>query len=106
VRLQESFDTVVCIGLLMFFDRPTARRQLAHLKSLVAPGGILAVNVLVEGTTFMEKFTPGGHHLFAPRELAAAVEGWELLLHEHSRYPAPGDRVKAFATLVARRPGD
>ncbi len=103
-RLDEQFDTVVSIGLLMFFDCPTAFRQLEHLKSLVAPGGVAVVNVLTEGTTFTDMFAPEGHCLFGKEELANRFAGWELLAQHHSSYPAPNDSVKAFATLIARRP--
>jgi len=40
-RLTEDFDTVVSIGLLMFFDCPTALQQLAQLQSRVRAGGAL-----------------------------------------------------------------
>jgi tellurite methyltransferase len=63
-ELREDFDTVVCIGLLMFFDCLTANRQLAHLKEHVRPGGVAVVNVLIEGTTFMDMFAPESHCLF------------------------------------------
>src|SRR5262249_18522278 len=65
-ELREDFDTVVCIGLLMFFDCPTANRQLAQLQEHVRPGGVAVVNVLTEGTTFMDMFAPEGHCLFEP----------------------------------------
>lgn len=104
VRLEETFDTVVSIGLLMFFDCPTAWRQLEHLQALVRPGGIAVINVLTEGTTFMRMFSPTGHCLFAPGALVARFAGWEVLAHEPSRYPAPEGTVKVFATVIARRP--
>lgn len=103
-RLQEQFDTVVCIGLLMFFDCRTALRQLAHLKSLVRPGGVAVVNVLTEGTTYMNMFSPEGHCLFGADDLLTHFAGWNVLIHEHSTFPAPGDTVKSFATLIAQPP--
>jgi tellurite methyltransferase len=103
-RMDEEFDTVVSIGLLMFFDCDTALQQLEHLKSLVRAGGIAVINVLTEGTTFKAMFSPEGHCLFEPNELARHFAGWRILMHEHSSFPAPGDTVKVFATLIAERP--
>lgn len=100
----ERFDTVVAIGLLMFFDCPTARRVLGELQCCVEPGGVAIVNLLVEGTTYLEMFDPAEHCLFARGELASRFAGWELLDHEHSTYPAPDGQVKAFDTVIARRP--
>ncbi|MFC5498491.1 class I SAM-dependent methyltransferase [Caenimonas terrae] len=102
--LAEDFDTVVSIGLLMFFDCPTALRQLASLQAHVRPGGIAVVNVLVEGTTYMDMFDAGGHCLFERDALQRRFEGWDLLLCEQQDFPAPDDRIKSFVTLVARRP--
>jgi len=103
-RLAETFDTIACIGLLMFFDRATALAQLAMLQAHVRPGGVLAVNVLVEGTTYMEMFDPASHCLFARDELERRLAGWRVLASEHAQYPAPGERIKAFHTLVAEKP--
>ena len=50
-ELEEDFDTIVSIGLLMFFDCPTAFRQLAQLQQHVRPGSVAVVNVPVEGTS-------------------------------------------------------
>ncbi|MBA5639710.1 methyltransferase domain-containing protein [Duganella sp. LX20W] len=103
MRLQEQFDTVVCIGLLMFFDCPTALAQLAHLQSLLRPGGVAVVNVLTEGTTYMGMFSPEGHCLFKPGELLGQFDGWRILVHEQHSFPAPGGTVKAFDTVIAQR---
>lgn len=103
MRMQEQFDTVVCIGLLMFFDCPTALSQLAHLQSLLRPGGVAVVNVLTEGTTYMDMFSPEGHCLFKQGELLAQFDGWRILAHEQRSFPAPGGTVKAFDTVIAER---
>jgi tellurite methyltransferase len=102
-RLHESFDTVGSLDLLMFFDCPTARRQLEHLQSLVRPGGTAVINVLIEGTTFMGMFSPAGHCLFGPGELVDRFAGWDVLAHERRTYPAPEGTLKVFATVIARR---
>ncbi|HJV01571.1 MAG TPA: methyltransferase domain-containing protein [Burkholderiaceae bacterium] len=103
MRLHEQFDTVVCIGLLMFFECPTALSQLAHLQSLLRPGGVAVVNVLTEGTTYMDMFSPEGHCLFKQGELLAQFDGWRILAHEQHSFPAPGGTVKAFDTVIAQR---
>jgi len=103
-RLQESFDAVVSIGLLMFFACPTAFAQLAQLQSHVKPGGIAAINVLVEGTTYLDMFDPAGHCLFARDELPRRFAGWEILHLDRQDFAAPGARVKSFVTLIARKP--
>jgi tellurite methyltransferase len=103
-ELAEDFDTVISIGLLMFFDCPTAFRQLAQLQSHVRPGGTAVVNVLVEGTTYLEMFEPQGHCLFDRDEMLRRFAGWTILSSEYQDFPAPGSTVKAFATLVAQKP--
>lgn len=103
-ELTEDFDTVVSIGLLMFFDCPTAWRQLAALQAHVRPGGVAVVNVLVEGTTYLEMFDAAGHCLFARDALQRRFKGWDVLHAEHRDFEAPDARVKSFVTLVARKP--
>jgi tellurite methyltransferase len=103
-ELTEDFDTVVCIGLLMFFDCPTASAQLTHLKAHVRPGGMAIVNVLVEGTTFMEMFSPEGHCLFAADQVREQFHGWQLVACERQEFAAPGGTRKVFATVIARKP--
>jgi tellurite methyltransferase len=103
-RLAESFDAVVSIGLLMFFDCATAQRQLGVLKEAVRPGGFAAINVLTQGTSFLDLFGGGERCLFAPGELAAGFAGWEQLLDEDSEFPAPQGTRKLFSTVIARRP--
>lgn len=102
--LTEDFDTVVCIGLLMFFDCATALAQLAQLQAHVRPGGVAIVNVLVEGTTFMDMFSAEGHCLFAPDQLPGLFSRWELLECDLQQFPAPGDTRKVFVTVTARKP--
>lgn len=99
------WDTVVAIGLLMFFPCPVARERLAAIRAAVRPGGCAVVNLLTEGTDFLDMFDPAsGHCLFAEGELARAFDGWEILDSRHEEFPAPGGRRKAFDTVIARRP--
>ena len=97
-------DCVCCIGLLMFFAQPTARKRLCDIPGAVRPGGIAAVNVLIEGTTYLDFFEPGRYHLFAETDLATCFKDWEILESRVDSFPAPGDTVKRFSTLIARKP--
>lgn len=103
-ELTEDFDAVVCIGLLMFFDCPTALAQLSHLQQHLRPGGVAIVNVLVEGTTFMDMFSPEGHCLLGRDDWLERFAGWELIGCEQQDFPAPGGTRKVFVTVVARKP--
>jgi tellurite methyltransferase len=87
----------------MFFDCPTALRQLADLQAHVRPGGTLVVNVLTEGTTFMNMFSPEGHCLFARSDLARRFAGWDLLAHVRQEFAAPRETLKVFETVIARK---
>jgi tellurite methyltransferase len=103
--LAEDFDAVVSIGLLMFFDCATARRQLARLQDCVRPGGTAVINVLIKGTSFLGMFDPAAYCLFERDELAKRFAGWEILRESFDDFPAPGDTIKSFATLIAKKPG-
>ncbi|OHC63365.1 MAG: hypothetical protein A2045_14085 [Rhodocyclales bacterium GWA2_65_20] len=100
----EDFDCVVSIGLLMFFDCTTALRVLSMLQAHVRPGGIAAINVLIEGTTFLDMFEPDNYCLFSRGEMASRFAGWNIIHSEFRDFDAPGQRIKSFATLIARRP--
>jgi tellurite methyltransferase len=103
-ELNEDFDAVVCIGLLMFFDCPTAFRALSSLQARVREGGVAVVNVLVEGTTYLEMFDTKSHCLFSRSEMESRFSGWNVLHSEFSDFEAPSDTKKVFATLIARKP--
>jgi tellurite methyltransferase len=103
-EIAGTYDAVVCIGLLMFFDCPTAHRQLQALLDHVRPGGLAIVNVLIEGTTYMTMFSAEGHCLFKQDELRERFAGWHLLLHEIQGFDAPENTRKLFATAIARKP--
>jgi tellurite methyltransferase len=101
---EQAFDTIVSIGLLMFFGCDRAEDLLRRLQAALRPGGTMVVNVLTRGTTFMDMFDPSACCLFDPHRLDVLFDGWEIVAREDSRFPAPRDTVKAFRTLVARRP--
>ena len=102
--IDREYDAIVAIGLLMFFPRTRAEALLADIVAHVRPGGVVVLNALTEGTTFLAMFEPDHYHLFAPGALKAALPGWEVLAESADRFPAPGDTVKVFDTVVARRP--
>ena len=103
-RPQESYDAVNCIGLLMFFAREDALAGLEAVRDAVRPGGVAVVNAMIAGSTFLAMFDPDAYYLFEPREIAAPFAGWEVLHDSIEDFPAPGDRLKRFRTLIVRRP--
>ena len=102
--LTRDYDCIVSIGLLMFFDCTVALQVLSDLQGHVRPGGVAIVNVLVEGTTYMDMFDPSGHCLFAPSELQGRFRDWEVERVEYGDYDAPRGTIKRFCTVVARKP--
>lgn len=102
---EGRYDAVVAIGLFMFFPCDTGRRQLHRALAAVRPGGTAVVNVLIEGTTFMEMFDlQRGYCLFKENDLPLALAGWHLLDERIEQFDAPGNTVKRFQTSIARRP--
>jgi tellurite methyltransferase len=100
---DRQYDCVVAIGLLMFLACPEARALLGRIRDAVRPNGLAAVNVLIEGTTYMDMFDPAGYCLLGRDELTAAFEGWQIVLSRHEDFAAPRDTIKRFHTLIARR---
>lgn len=103
-RIDGDFDCVVSIGLLMFFDCATAGRVLSMLQEHVRPGGIAAINTLIEGTTFLDMFEPGNYCLLPRDEPGRRFADWNILHAEFRDFEAPGQTVKSFVTLIARKP--
>lgn len=103
-EIDGDFDCVVSIGLLMFFDCATARRVLAMLQACVRPGGIAVINVLIEGTTWLDMFQPDTCCLFSRSEVENRFAGWNIIQSEFRNFDAPGGRIKAFITLIAQKP--
>lgn len=102
-QLSDTFDVVVAIGLLMFFPRPVALELLEKVQRGVRPGGCAVVNVLVQGTTFMDMFDGDRYCLFSAEEIEAAFGDWTTVLARRDEFPAPHGTVKRFTTLIARR---
>jgi tellurite methyltransferase len=102
--ITGEYDCIICIGLLMFFDCPTAFKVLSQLQAHVRPGGIAVINVLVEGTTYLEMFEPSAYCLFAPSEMQRRFAGWIVECSEFSYFEAPQRTHKHFSTIIARKP--
>jgi tellurite methyltransferase len=103
-QIANDYDTIVAIGLLMFFRKSRAHGLLGEIENHVRAGGRAVVNVLIEGTTFMEMFTPGEYYLFRREELVHRLAGWLIEVTRFDNFPAPGDTIKSFATVIARKP--
>ncbi|MCP5277458.1 MAG: class I SAM-dependent methyltransferase [Thiobacillus sp.] len=103
-RLDREYDTIVAIGLLMFFPQARAEAMLADIIAHVRPGGVVALNVLTQGTSFLGMFEPGHYHLFPQGGLEDALGGWDMLAVSRHRFPALRDTCKDFDTVIARRP--
>jgi tellurite methyltransferase len=102
-RIDAVYDTVVAIGLFMFFPRPRSVALFDDALAHVGPGGTLVVNVLIEGTTYLEMFEPGRSTLFGENEIAERCAGWRILESRIDSFAAPGNTVKRFSTVIARR---
>jgi tellurite methyltransferase len=102
-RIDRRYDAIVAIGLLMFFHKERALALLEDIQAHVKPAGLAIVNVLTEGTTFLDMFEPGAFYLFGPDELAQRFAGWKILFSQHDTFSAPRNTVKEFATLIAEK---
>lgn len=102
-RIEQEYDTIVAIGLLMFFRRERALALLGQILRAVRPGGCAIVNVLIEGTTYLGMFKPGEYYLFGPDELQQACAGWDLIEQRRDSFAAPEATRKEFVTVVARK---
>lgn len=102
--LQDDYDAVVSIGLLMFLDCNDALRQLAQLQQRLRPGGVLVLNLLVQGTTYLDMFDPQQHCLLPAEQWRATFAGWQIEQCTTQDFPAPQQRMKAFLTLIATKP--
>jgi len=102
-KINGQFDTVIAIGLLMFFKREKALALLADIQEHVAGQGTAIINVLTEGTTFMGMFEPGNYYLFGQRELENRFKGWNVLHSIRDSFDAPGKTKKEFSTVVAQK---
>ena len=102
--IDQSYNTIVAIGLLMFFRRERALELLQAIQEHVNPGGRAIVNVLIEGTTYVGMFDPDNYYLFPPNELDHRFAGWSILASRQETFPAPGGTRKVFSTVIAEKP--
>ena len=103
-QITQDFDVIVSIGLLMFLERSRAQELLSDIQQHVRPGGCAIINVLIEGTTYLAMFEPTQYYLFGHSELQDSLAGWEILDSRYHNFEAPGQTVKMFTTVVARKP--
>ena len=103
-RIERDYDTIVAIGLLMFFRKERALALLRQIGERVRQGGCAIFNVLTEGTSYLDLFQPGEYYLFGTKELEQAFAGWVMLAARHDSFPAPGGTRKEFATVIAQKP--
>jgi tellurite methyltransferase len=102
-RIGQDYDTIIAIGLLMFFRKERALALLRQICQRVNPGGRAIVNVLVEGTTYLGMFKPGEYYLFGAGELEQAFTEWNLVVARHDSFPGPEATRKKFATVIAQK---
>lgn len=102
-KITRQYDTIIAIGLLMFFKREQAFELLADIQEHVAEHGLAIINVLIEGTNFMGMFEPGNYFLFGQVELEDRFKGWNVLRSIRDGFDAPGNTRKEFSTLIAQK---
>ena len=101
--IDQSYDTFVAIGLLLFLCHETALKLLTAIQEHVKPGGRAIVNVLIEGTTYLGMFDPDNYCLFRRNELEERFDGWTILESRYQTFPAPEGTRKDFLTLIAEK---
>ena len=102
-RMEARYDTVIAIGLVMFFDCPEAWRLLGEIRQGVGEGGRAIVNALVEGTTWRDPFEEGRACLLPEGALQRHFAGWRVLRAQRDEFDAPGGLRKRFETVIAER---
>jgi tellurite methyltransferase len=101
--IDRPYDTIVAIGLLMFFRRETAMKLLQAIQERVKPEGRAIVNVLIDGTTYMGMFDLNNYCLFQADELEERFAGWKILESRRETFPAPEGTCKEFSTIIAEK---
>lgn len=102
--IDRLYDTIVAIGLLMFFRHETAIKLLQAVQKHVKPGGCAIVNVLIDGTTYMGMFDLDNYCLFQQKELEERFAGWKIVESHNQTFPAPEAKRKEFSTVIAEKP--
>jgi len=52
---------------------------LNDIGNALKPGGVAAINVLVEKTTYLDMFEPNNYYLFGETELAQCLKHWDIV---------------------------
>lgn len=102
--IDQPYDTIVAIGLLMFFRRERALELLLAIQEHVNPGGRAIVNVLIEGTTYMGMFDGTNYYIFPRNGLEKQFFGWRILSLRKETFSAPEGTRKEFSTVIAEKP--
>lgn len=102
--IDGGYDTVVSIGLLCYFECAAALRAFSRLREAVRLGGVLFVNLLVDGTTWIEGFADGPRCLLPADDWRTRLEDWQILVDDRIDIAVADGKVKRFVTLAARRP--
>lgn len=102
-EIISQFDTIIVIGLLMFFKREKALALIADIQEHVADHGLAIINVLTQGAKFMGMFEPGNYYLFWHSELEDRFKEWNVLRSIRDNFDAPGNTQKESSTLVAQK---
>jgi tellurite methyltransferase len=101
--IDKSYDTIVAIGLLMFFRQERSLELLSDIQTHVNSDGRAVVNVLLEGTTFLDMFTEDNYYLFPHGKLEEQFAGWKILSSRQETFPAPNGTRKEFSTVIAQK---
>ncbi len=102
--IDQPYDTIVAIGLLTFFRRERAFELLHAIQEHVNPGGRAIVNVLIEGTTYIDMFDAANYYLFSRNELEEEFASWRILSSRYQTFSAPEGTRKEFSTVIAEKP--
>ena len=78
-EIDRQYDSIVAIGLLMYFQRERALGLLRSIQDHVSPGGRAAINVLALGATSTDMLDDDSCYLFPPDELQEQFAGWQIL---------------------------
>jgi len=95
-----ALGTFECVCVFNYLDRA----RIAELKELVAPGGVLVMETFLAAQRMQGWGPSHDAHLLDPGELARLVAPWLVLHGREALEDAGGERVRAVASIVARRP--
>ena len=103
--IDRSYDTIVVIGLLMFFRHETALKLLTAIQEHVKPTWSGNRQRADREHDLFGMFDPDNYCLFRRNELEERFDGWNILESRYQTFPAPEDTRKDFSTVIAEKPG-